>query len=165
MIVIIDGYNFIHAVPELERYLLSDLKSARQALIRECQRWFGARGDIQRFYIVFDGSSDVNFGADHYSGVEVIFSETGEEADDRIVDLLSTLPAGSATVVSNDNYVANNSRAYGAHIMSVGAFCGFADRKGAKQDQPRRDRQAKKRIPPGVAEEITKAYKKYLGID
>lgn len=163
MIVIIDGYNFIHAVPFLESKLSGGLRSARNCLINQCVKWRAGRGNIDSIIVVFDGSSSVGFGEKEvYSGVEVFFTETGEEADDKIVEILSGLPRGGVYVVSNDVYVNNNARAYGAGVLSGLQFYDFAEKKKAMSGalQPER-----KNLTPQIADEITREYKKYFGIE
>ncbi len=122
--LILDGYNVIHAVPELARHLDRSLQSAREALVRLCQAYRARRGDIERLYVVFDGRDAEAFGssAQQQGSVTVLFTERPEEADARILRVIEAERGRRCVVVSNDNEVANNARAFGARILSVQAF-------------------------------------------
>lgn len=169
MIAIIDAYNFIHCHPAFERTLLSNLRASRDAMIRECLAWRRARGDLEVIYLVFDGSSEVFVGApERYPGIEIVYSESGREADDVIIDILAGLRSASrkAVVVSNDNYVINNARAFGAATSSVEAFYDRMRRGGRVKTSGRaKEAKASREVPPELADEITREYKKILGID
>ena len=123
-IFILDGYNVIHRVPELESRLVSGLDRARQALIVRCAEWFRRRGDIQQLRIVFDGDSSVGHDAhEMVHGIRVVYSETGETADERILSMLGdTHPPQAYVVVSDDREVTGRSRRQGASVMSAAAF-------------------------------------------
>jgi len=123
IVLILDGYNVIHAVPELARHLDRSLQAAREALIRLCQAYRARRGDMARLYVVFDGRDAEAFGssAQQQGSVTVLFTERPEEADARILRVIEA-ERGRCVVVSNDNEVANNARAFGARILSVQAF-------------------------------------------
>ena len=125
MTMILDGYNVIHAVPELAQHLDRSLQSAREALVRLCQDYRRARGDIGRVYVVFDGRAAHASGlpAADLGGVAVLFTEAPEEADERILRVIEDERGrGRCVVVSNDNEVFNNARAFGARIISAQAF-------------------------------------------
>jgi len=124
IVLILDGYNVIHAVPELARHLDRSLQAAREALVRLCQEYRARRGDIERLYVVFDGRDAEAFGssAQPQSSVTVLFTQRPEEADARILRVVEEHGRGRCVVVSNDNEVANNARAFGARILSVQTF-------------------------------------------
>ena len=130
-IFIVDGYNVIHKVAEWSR-LLDRLESARNALIRYCQECMAMRGDVDRFIVVFDGDSSVEGGyGQSGGGVHVVFSESGESADDRILKLLALAGKGAnATVVTEDNYVKRGVRVEGGRAMTVRAFREMGKRSG-----------------------------------
>jgi len=96
--LILDGYNVIHAVPELARHLDRSLQSAREALVRLCQAYRARRGDIGRLYVVFDGRDAQAFGSPEpqdggvREGAEAAAGRDGEtlEEDPRapLVDML-----------------------------------------------------------------------------
>lgn len=122
--LIIDGYNVIYAIPQIEELLDESLELARQALIRLVSEFKGARRDIEKVYVVFDGKAD---GFDEEttlaSGISAVYTRSGKEADNKIIELIrDSANPGFITVVSNDNFLYNNSRSLGARIMRVEEF-------------------------------------------
>ena len=84
MIYILDAYNVIHKIPSLEAALDKDLRSARTALIELCGRGALSRGDISKMILVFDGKSEFrDLPQSSPPKIELVFSETNEEADER----------------------------------------------------------------------------------
>jgi hypothetical protein len=160
MTVILDGYNVIHAVPELSRYADRSLLSAREALVRWCQAYRVRRGDIGKVYVVFDGrESPPESSPSPQGSVAVVFARKPEEADARILKIIETQGRGRCVVVSNDNQVANNARAFGARVISVQTF--------ALQARPARGAPAaaapdKAALPARDARQITEDYRKHL---
>ena len=164
MILVLDGYNVVHALRDFEKHLDQSLKAARDRLILACRDLAGKRGDIEKILIVFDGSSEYSFyPPEQFPGVEIIYTETGEDADDRIIVLLESLRQRTVKVVSNDNYVSNHARAYGADALSAKEFYAFARKiRGGK---PEKETSARGDLPGDKAREITEEYKRYLGLE
>ena len=164
MVYILDAYNVIHKIRSLERALEKDLRAAREALIAACGRLAARRGDISQIILVFDGNSKF-WDIPHLCPpkIKLVFSETGEDADDRIVTVLEDLPAKAAPcVVSDDNSVRNHARSHKTRVMPAAEFETLLDPDGT---------QGKKKAPSNtfslsqkLADEITAAYKKDLGI-
>ena len=163
-ILIIDGYNTIHAIPSLEKELEKGLLPARKALIDYCLRYKGKRKDISSLYIVFDGKDEYSdVSPRRVSGLRIIFTRTNEDADDRILALIKKHPeTESLTIVSNDNYVFNNARIHGARVISVDSFA----RELRKKRMPPGKQMIRDKIklPREKAREITREYKKHLGL-
>ncbi len=138
--VVIDGYNVIYAIPDLRKKILKNSPAgAREALIDICVRYRNARKDISCIYIVFDGRKQDDPASFHREeipphtkscGIKIIFSRDNKKADDIIIDLIrdNDRPQ-SFVVVSSDNYVRNNSRAYCARLMSPASFCSELGKK------------------------------------
>lgn len=123
--IVIDGYNVIYAIPVLrEKILKHGPQKAREGIIELCRKYKSVRKDISRIYIVFDGKrQDEESGTSDRGGIRVIFSQGEKEADDVIIELIKEgANAKSFIVISSDNYVRNNSRVYGARLMSPAAF-------------------------------------------
>ncbi len=130
-----------------------------------CQAYRRRRGDIGRFYVVFDGRDAEGFGAreQQQGDVTVCFTQKPEEADARILRVIEAQGSRSrCVVVSNDNEVFNNARAFGARVLSVQEFY--------QQAQPTKARQADQRdgdrkVMPSsrAAEQITEELRKHLG--
>ncbi len=163
--LVLDGYNVIHAVPEMARHLDRSLQSAREALVHFCQEYRKRRGDIGRLYVVFDGRGADEFGSheQQHGNVTVCFTQKPEEADTRILRVIEAQDGRSrCVVVSNDNEVFNNARAFGARVLSVQEFY--------KQARPAKVRQADHRggddkVMPSSrdAQQITEELRKHLG--
>ena len=164
MTVILDGYNVIHAVPELARHMDRSLQAAREILVRLCQDYRAKRGDIGRLYVVFDGRAEHAFSspASYAGGVEVLFTQQPEEADARILRVIEAERGrGRCVVVSNDNEVCNNARAFGARIISAQEFYKQAQ-PAAAPDSRTAAGSGKAALSPRDAQQITEAYRKHL---
>ena len=161
--LVLDGYNVIHAVPELERQLDRSLEAAREALVRLCQAYRSGRGDVARLVVVFDGDEqyaqrpEVDRG-----GVTVLFTRRQEEADERILQLVRADGGRSRfVIVSNDTYVFNNARAIGARVIPVSEF--YAKLRPVSPGRPaRRDATDKPALSPFEAQRITEEYRRHL---
>ena len=161
--IVLDGYNVIHAVPELERQLDRSLEAARAALISLCAAYRARRGDIERLYVVFDGREEVGSGSvERRDGVTVLFSHRPEEADARILRVIRAEgQRGRFVVVSNDNEIANNARALGAQIISAAEF--IAQATPTRTSRPTRsDSVDKMPLSTRDAQRITEEYRKRL---
>ena len=165
MIILIDAYNVIHALPSFEKSLDKSLRAARDYLIAFCRSYQASRGDVKKIILVFDGSSEVSFPSDvRQQGIQLVYTESGEDADERILEIIRSLgQEGRVTVVSNDNYVWNNARALGAKAISAGEFFkGALPKKKSPGKQPASGPMEK--IPSNAADRITAEYKRILGI-
>jgi predicted RNA-binding protein with PIN domain len=162
---ILDGYNIIHKTPAFEALLSRSLEEARRGLIGFCKTLLQARGDIVRITVVFDGQSDV-FSPDGSTGrLEIIYTITGEDADDRIVDYLRQTQPRFASIVSDDNYVCNSARAFKVKAVSVADFLGTM-RKTTSHAKKRslKNNPTGKHIGAKQRDDITQSYADYLGL-
>lgn len=163
---ILDGYNVIHKTPAFEALLSRSLEHARKALLSACKSVLQSRGDVAKITVIFDGKSDVFSGEDFLGGVEIIYTMTGEDADDRIVDYLRNHPVRSAAVVSDDNYVCNSARAFKVKSVSVAEFLSLQTKSAVRQNNRKNSHNdaSGKRISLKAENDITQAYADYLGI-
>ena len=132
-IMLVDAYNVIHQIPEFQKLLDISLEKARHALLQRCSLWLQHRRDITDFWVVFDGKTEFAHQNAHVQafGIRVIFTKTIQTADEKIIEIIrygSYTPA-QYTVVSNDNFVINNSKSLGAKVISVQQFQHDARRK------------------------------------
>ncbi len=114
-ILIADGYNVINAIPELEAKIGQSLEAARMALAQYLFPWKNSF----EIYIVFDGRSNTVWDNNSVLyGIKCIFSQGKEEADDCIISMVRDFSSKNAdiTVITNDNYIRNNCRAYAAKV-------------------------------------------------
>lgn len=164
MIYILDAYNVIHKIPRLSQALDKDLRTARDTLIALSGALASARGDISKIILVFDGNSEFHdLPQSSPPKIKLVFSETGEDADDRIRGILEQLAKErNKCVVSDDNSVRNHARAYLTRIMSVAEFEGLLSPKHKKKTGAKP--QDSFSLPLKIANEITEAYKKELGL-
>lgn len=157
---LLDGYNLIFSIPELEFSAGQSLELARDELFHLCDKLLAKRKDVEEIHIVFDGRSEyASLENDSYGRINVIYTATGQSADEVIVELLEHLKLGKkASVVSNDNFVRNHARVYGASKMYVSQFYDLIHRTGVK-DEP-----SESCLSQAECDQITADYKRMLNI-
>ncbi|OGV62129.1 MAG: hypothetical protein A2498_07905 [Lentisphaerae bacterium RIFOXYC12_FULL_60_16] len=123
-ILLVDAYNVIHRIPALRRALGKNLLAARTALVRRCADWMAGRGDFLKCTLVFDGDSSVmEPGAGGAPGVNVVFTRSGETADQRMMAWLQAHQPGMVyQVVSDDREVTDCARRERADVWTVRQF-------------------------------------------
>jgi predicted RNA-binding protein with PIN domain len=137
---ILDGYNFIHKIPELADKLDVSLDDARRALAGYLDRLAPRLGlKAGDFHIVYDGNTKYDHLGGQPGAIKAEFSRGGASADDKIIELLRERndPSG-ITVVSDDNMIANGARAHGVKVMRARELLALA----GKRDAGRRSRAA-----------------------
>ncbi len=119
--IVIDGYNLIHAMPELARLVENDLERARDALVSKLAVFRSGRG--VRVTVVFDGQSMPAQPGRPPGGIEVVFSRAPQNADAKIKTLLSLEKSPKSwTVVTSDNSIVRYARDYGAKTIPSAEF-------------------------------------------
>jgi predicted RNA-binding protein with PIN domain len=164
-IIIVDGYNVAHKTPSIEARMKVSLEDARIMLINHCVQWLSDRKDVSQFIVVFDGDSSViGDRAQSRIGVRVIYTDTGETADARIIELADKNGKSSdCVIVSDDQEVARGARACGCSVMSVRDFIGTAVRKSSVR-QAIVNSDLKAGLSPATAHSINESLKKEWGI-
>lgn len=122
--LVIDGYNVIHSIPEIEDLLGESLEAARIGLIQLLSKFKNLRKDVRRIFIVFDGKSE-EFDEEIIvsPGITAIYTNYSKDADNKILEIIkNSSHPGSITVISDDNFLYNNTRSLGAHIKTVEGF-------------------------------------------
>ncbi len=163
-IMILDAYNILHRNPSWKPLLDQSLEGARETLLNYCRRWMATRKDVWLFVVVFDGNSA--FNGDQSSagpGVRVMYSASGESADDRILEVVREFGERfDYVVVSDDRYVTGSARQLGAAPMKTKAFTGWLDRNPHLNDKHKSVSPGKLKpevhedaLPPGEADQIT----------
>ncbi len=161
--LIVDGYNAINAIPETRDILLKgELESARTKITAICKEYTRSSGYITDVKVVFDGDDKYRYldkmAVDRAN--EQIFSRTGM-GDDKIIETVKRCSSFSRVIIaSNDNYVRNMSRGYGASILNVEELI-----KTKKRGSKRVEKAETKRIPKRVEQEITQQYLEELGLE
>ncbi len=119
--IVIDGYNLIHAMPELARLVENDLERARDGLVSKLAVFRSGRG--VRVTVVFDGQSMVAQQGRPPGGIEVVFSRAPQNADAKIKTMLSLEKSPKSwTVVTSDNSIVRYARDYGAKTIPSAEF-------------------------------------------
>jgi predicted RNA-binding protein with PIN domain len=119
--IVIDGYNLIHAMPELARLVGSDLERARDGLVSKLAVYRSGRG--VRVTVVFDGQSMAAQQGRPPGGIEVVFSRAPQNADTKIKTMLSLERSPKSwTVVTSDNSIVRYARDYGAKTIPSAEF-------------------------------------------
>jgi len=115
-ILIVDGYNVINKLESLSDISDVSLKDARDTVTDLANEYKRKDGGIKEVYVVFDGKTqyrDLNMSRPK----EHIFSDTGG-GDKKIIETIRKYSdKGRVLVVSDDNYVRNNARAYSAGLL------------------------------------------------
>jgi len=139
-LLLIDGYNMMWRTKAFGKSLDASLEEARAELVRRIKAYRSRKALFSTIVIVFDGSSNRGGAKECGDGrVRIRFSAYGESADDLIRALVKRYASRyRVTVASDDNYVRNNARVYGAGIVScadlVGLVNGFPKSEPADDD-------------------------------
>jgi len=120
---IVDGYNVIHADPELKRILRSDLEAARQRFERRLARYLEAKNVC--LTVVFDGHGGITDVDVKIPGrLQLMYSPTGQSADDLILEILesSANPREYVVVTSDMADIGRAARSLGATVLPSPKF-------------------------------------------
>jgi hypothetical protein len=117
MHLVIDGYNLIHATPEL--MMAGGPEEGRRALAMALSRYRKRRG--HRITLVLDGGQTPLAERATLQGVNTIFSGWDQTADKIIIDLAGRHGSG-LTVITDDRELADLSRQRGAEIIGSAQF-------------------------------------------
>ncbi len=158
---VIDGYNVIFAVPELEKILdRDDMETAREALLAALSQYKDK--SRQEFTVVFDGKAQEGEGLEPpqkqlREGINVAFTK-GTTADEDIEELISTSPGPrNICVVTSDKRILRAARSSGCRTAkpmefydTIARHPGRAGKSGKKRTGPRAEPAAKYQgVPEG----------------
>ncbi len=143
--VVVDGYNLMHAIPELARLVGTDLERARDALVARLAVYRSKRN--VRVTVVFDGRGTATQPTRPPGGVEVVFSRAPQNADEKIKNMISLEKSPrSWTVVTSDNSIVIFARDYGAKTIPSAEFAAqlgpMRESPSAGRSQTRVDQEA-----------------------
>jgi len=158
--LIVDGYNAINAIDEARGEMERGLRYAREAILAISSEYARSSGYITRVRVVFDGLDRYRHldNTDISRGRSQVFSGTGK-GDDKIIETINKFSRlGRVVLASNDNYVRNNARAYGASVITSDELV----RK--RPGRPSGKKLPGKKISGKVKDRITKEYRKELGL-
>jgi len=119
--IIIDGYNLIRQSSSLGPLDHQDLQLGREALVDLLSKY--KRIKHHKITVVFDGTNALSFSGhrDYISGIEIIFSRSGESADS-VIKKIAAGEKEKALVVSSDRDVADSSYLSGAAVIGSVEF-------------------------------------------
>lgn len=121
--LIVDGYNVIHADPKLKKTVRAGMQGAREGLIARVLRYLEHK-NVQ-VTVVFDGRGGITDAEVVLPGrLQVLYSATGQTADDFIVDTLFAHPNPREFIVVTSDMADIGSRVspVGARVLSSSEF-------------------------------------------
>lgn len=124
MLIVIDGYNFIFAVPELEKEVkVNNIEDARDRLISLLVRYKANKR--YNIIIVFDSSQDC-YGVSSrqdISGLEIIYSRYSKDADTEIKNIINHCENPKDTcVITKDNDIRRYVQKKGSIVIDPNTF-------------------------------------------
>ena len=162
-ILLIDGYNVINRVPELQASLDGGLQNARNRLALQVSSWSHEHPAVE-CVIVFDGDFQYMGGRDQrLAGIRCIFSLARHGGDAELIRFVRDHKGKTPdiTVVSDDNNVRNNCRAHGASVQTSSYIMTGKTRRPGPQGKIPADG---KGIDKKAAAEIDKELRKKFGL-
>ncbi len=134
--ILVDGYSLLHSWPELAPGKARHSAMAREELVRRLTEYHDAIGTA--ITVVFDGAGERGRPSEMAStrGMEVLFSRSGQTADDIIERASARLAKlGEVLVVTDDFAERDTVIAFGAMAVSCDVFLGMM--RGAADDMQR----------------------------
>jgi uncharacterized protein len=121
MRIVIDGYNLLKAMPECRALEPLAPEQAREYLIALLGRYRWLKG--HQVAVVFDGwiGGHLLPRRSHTRGVQVIYSQRGEQADD-VIRRMAPQVAHQGVVVTSDRLLAQHMERVGAEVIGSGEF-------------------------------------------
>lgn len=121
MRIVIDGYNLLKALPDCRGIEARDPEAARSYLLVQLGRYRWLRG--HQITVVFDGwiGGHPVEQRTQTSGVQVIYSQRGEQAD-AVIRRLAPQVAHQGVVVTSDRALASHVQQAGADVIGSVEF-------------------------------------------
>jgi predicted RNA-binding protein with PIN domain len=161
MILLVDGYNVIHRVPELEKSLDGGLQNARNRLALQVSSWSRAHPGVE-CVIVFDGEYQGHGSREErIAGIRCVFSMRAHGGDAELIRFVRDHKGRKPdiTVVSDDNNVGNNCRAHGAVVRPSGFILGVkAPRPRGGGKAPSEGKGLDRKAAAAIDEELKKKF-------
>ncbi|MCK4773442.1 MAG: NYN domain-containing protein [Candidatus Krumholzibacteria bacterium] len=155
--IIVDGYNVIHADERLKRLVRQDLLEARRKLVERLARYL-ERKNLQTT-VVFDGRGGLTDVDVEIPGkLQVLFSASGQTADDLIIEILETSSNAREYIVATSDMadIGRTARAMGAQVVESRAFLARIDQK---------KRQIEENAPDEIVEDVDYWLERFRGSD
>lgn len=115
--LLIDGYNFIRRSSAQVRFDPGNLEGGRLYILDELSRY--KQEKQVRITVVFDGGGGTSPARerDRHRGIEVIYSKRGETADQIIMEIIRTRPAG-LVVATSDRAIIDEAKRHGVPFVT-----------------------------------------------
>ncbi len=157
-VLLVDGYNIIHAWPRLSALLEEKLELAREGLLSSLE----PLADLESFqvWVVFDGgTADRPFvQLEERGGLKVLFSRRDQSADALIEELTRRMAANyEVSVATGDHAEGDLAFFHGARIISAAQLAGEvegAQAEIASESETLRTAQRSPRLEERVPEEV-----------
>lgn len=124
MLIVIDGYNLIFAVTDLERHVrVNNIEDARERLISLLIRYKASKK--YNIILVFDSSHDCFDmpSRQEISGLEIVYAKYSKDADTEIKNIIAHSQNPKDTlVVTNDNDIRNYVKKKGGNVLDSAPF-------------------------------------------
>ncbi|MFH1854122.1 MAG: NYN domain-containing protein [Candidatus Omnitrophota bacterium] len=119
--LIIDGYNAMHRIGQLEAKKDISLEAARLYFLKLLNDFMRRKKIFDKIFVVFDSKEDTLGVRRHSCGrIEVLFTTKDKDADMVIVDLLRKASSrDEISVSSDDNFVRNHAKVFSRDIISI----------------------------------------------
>lgn len=159
-VYIIDGYNIIKTIPELDEVPLAHARDELIRLLEEFSSSLTRKGQKNKVILVFDGKDDVFVPSARKSAVQVVFT-TQEKADDYIKRFVERRGGGSFKVVTNDREICSYARKCRAATLSVTDFIReirTRQRRGDHKESRRLESREERAITEYVEEILSRKY-------
>lgn len=119
--LIVDGYNLIRQSPELRRYEQRELAAGREMLLKKLLAY--QRLKPRSITVVFDGWEEGGLmeHRDRCGGIEIIYSQRGEKAD-QVIKRLARKQGRGALVVTSDRELGHACSQEGCPVVSSQEF-------------------------------------------
>jgi len=115
MIIVIDGYNLLHAIPQYKKTIT---ERERNYFIANLAGYAALKG--HKIVLVFDGGPSDWPTKESHKKVEVVYSGTRESADDYIKEYIEKHRAKDLLLVSTDRELNNYAASFG--VPSIDAY-------------------------------------------
>lgn len=124
MLIVIDGYNLIFAVSDLEKYVkIDNIEDARERLISILVSYKLSKK--YNLILVFDSSHDCYDmpSRQDVSGLEIVYAKYSKDADTEIKNIITHAQNPKDTlVVTNDNDIRKYVQKKGGNVLDSAAF-------------------------------------------
>ncbi len=136
--IIVDGYNLIHAIPELKNKLSHDLEAARNDLLNLLIRYRNKKK--VNITVIFDGRPGSIEDQEMKKGLKVQFSQAPEKADQVIKRMIDKIEGEKGVmVVSSDREIFDYAKVCGLARIKSGEFAAQLLPSPAKKNKKKTD--------------------------